>query len=329
MSEAGLIKADTLLRRFGPFTAVDGISLEVRQGEVLGLLGPNGAGKTTTIKMLTGYLPPTSGQAAICGHDVATHPIEARELLGYLPEGAPLYDDMTPLAFLRFVGQVRGLKGAALNAACTRAAEAVHIGPVLHQPIETLSKGYRRRVGLAQAILHDPKVLILDEPTDGLDPNQKFEVRRLIESMAPDKAIIISTHILEEVEALCSRAVIIDSGRIVADGTPADLKKRSRRHGAVSVEVDRTTGDAAAAVLNKLDGISLVERRDDRDFSHLLLYPAGPQSVLEPARTALDGSGIVFRQISLEPGRLEDVFRSLTHTDPATDSARTEEETLA
>ncbi len=324
-----MIKADALLRRFGSFTAVNGISFEVRRGEVLGLLGPNGAGKTTSIKMLTGYLPPTSGQAFICGHDVALNPEKAREVLGYLPEGAPLYEDMTPLAFLRFVGRVRGIRADALESACARAASAVHIGPVLHQPIETLSKGYRRRVGLAQAILHDPKVLILDEPTDGLDPNQKFEVRRLIEDMAPDKAIIISTHILEEVEALCSRVIIIDAGRIVADGTPAELKRRSRSHGTVSIELLQDKGDTAVTVLEKMEGVTQIERHDNADYSNLVLYPVQGMALLDPVRAALDDAGIAVRQISLEAGRLEEVFRTLTHTDPATDSVRAEEEALS
>ncbi len=328
-----MIRADALLRQFGSFTAVNNISFEVRRGEILGLLGPNGAGKTTSIKMLTGYLPPTSGRAFICGHDVALNPEKAREALGYLPEGAPLYEDMTPLAFLRFIGRARGIDEGDLDAACVRVASAVHIAPVLHQPIETLSKGYRRRVALAQAILHDPQVLILDEPTDGLDPNQKFEVRRLIEDMAPDKAIIISTHILEEVEAMCSRVIIIDAGRIVADGTPAELKKRSRSYGAVTVELPQDKGDAASARLSALEAVARLERHDDAGFSRLVLYPAHNQPqetvLLDPVRATLDEAGIPIRQINLETGRLEDVFHALTHTDSATDSVRAKEETLS
>lgn len=323
-----MIKTHALLRRFGSFTAVDGISLEVRRGEVLGLLGPNGAGKTTSMKMLTGFLPPTSGSARICGHDIVTQPEKARRHLGYLPEGAPLYEDMTPLSFLRFVGETRGIKGEALDKACRHAVDAVHIAPVLHQPIETLSKGYRRRVGLAQAILHDPDVLILDEPTDGLDPNQKYEVRRLIERMSPDKAIIISTHILEEVDALCSRVVIIDKGRIVADGTPAELRARSRYHGAVSIEVARNQADNAAQMLTGLDGLDSLERSNDDGLSRLILFPEKEANLLDTARASLGAAGITIRQMTLESGRLDDVFRSLTHSDAATDAVRAEEEAL-
>ena len=216
-----MILVETLVKRFGAFAAVDGIGFAVERGTVLGFLGPNGAGKSTTMKMITGFLPPTSGSVRVCGHDVQAAPLEAKRRIGYLPEGAPTYPDMTPLAFLEFVARVRGLRGrAAIGRAVGRAVERTDLGAVLHQPIDTLSKGYRRRVGLAQAILHDPDVLILDEPTDGLDPNQKHEVRRLIRAMAADKAIILSTHILEEVEAVCTRALIIGRGRVLAEGTP-------------------------------------------------------------------------------------------------------------
>jgi len=218
-----MILIDSLVKRFGAFAAVDGISFAVERGTVLGFLGPNGAGKSTTMKMITGFLPPTAGRVRVCGHDVQAEPLAAKRRIGYLPEGAPTYPDMTPLAFLEFVARVRGLKG---RAAIDRAVERTDLGAVLHQPIDTLSKGYRRRVGLAQAILHDPDVLILDEPTDGLDPNQKHEVRRLIRAMAADKAIILSTHILEEVEAVCTRALIIGRGKVLAEGVPDGLNWR-------------------------------------------------------------------------------------------------------
>ncbi|WP_199229499.1 ATP-binding cassette domain-containing protein [Azospirillum sp. TSO22-1] len=212
-----MILIENLVKRFGAFAAVDGIGFAVERGTVLGFLGPNGAGKSTTMKMITGFLPPTSGRVRVCGHDVQAEPLAVKRRIGYLPEGAPTYPDMTPLAFLEFVARVRGLKG---RAAIDRAVGRTDLGAVLHQPIDTLSKGYRRRVGLAQAILHDPDVLILDEPTDGLDPNQKHEVRRLIRAMAADKAIILSTHILEEVEAVCTRALIIGRGKVLAEGAP-------------------------------------------------------------------------------------------------------------
>ena len=221
-----MIEIEGLVRRFGGLTAVGGISLRVAKGEVLGFLGPNGAGKSTTMKMITGFLAPTSGTARICGHDVEKESMAAKRKLGYLPEGAPAYTDMTPGAFLDFIADIRGLSGATKAARIAAVVKQVHLEQVLHQPIETLSKGFKRRVGLAQAILHDPEVLVLDEPTDGLDPNQKFEVRGLIRSMAKDKAIVLSTHILEEVEAVCTRAIIIAKGRVLFDGTPESLAAR-------------------------------------------------------------------------------------------------------
>jgi ABC-2 type transport system ATP-binding protein len=218
-----MLEIQNLSKHFGPLKAVDGISLQVRRGEVLGFLGPNGAGKSTTMKMATGFLTPTGGTARICGHDIQENPIEAKKAFGYLPEGAPAYPDMTPAGFLEFIAGIRGLAGDKRQARIAEVVKLVHIEGVLHQRIETLSKGFKRRVGLAQAILHDPEVLILDEPTDGLDPNQKHEVRALIQNMARSKAIVLSTHILEEVEAVCTRAIIIAKGRILFDGTPADL----------------------------------------------------------------------------------------------------------
>jgi ABC-2 type transport system ATP-binding protein len=221
-----MIEIENLQKRFGAITAVDGVSFQVERGTVLGFLGPNGAGKSTTMKMLTGFLPPSGGTARIGGHDIQTDSLAAKKLVGYLPEGAPLYPDMTPEAFLMFIAEVRGLSGAAARARVAEVAEKVSLQKVMRQPIETLSKGFKRRVGLAQAILHDPQVLVLDEPTDGLDPNQKNEVRSLIKSMAAEKAVILSTHILEEVEAICTRVIIISQGRVVVDETPAQLQAR-------------------------------------------------------------------------------------------------------
>jgi ABC-2 type transport system ATP-binding protein len=221
-----MIEIKTLTKDFGPLRAVDGITFSVKRGEVLGFLGPNGAGKSTTMKMLTGFLAPTSGSASIGGHDIENEPLAAKRKLGYLPEGAPAYGDMTPASFLDFVADIRGLAGDAKRTRIEQVVKLVHLQAVLHQSIDTLSKGFKRRVGLAQAILHDPDALVLDEPTDGLDPNQKHEVRTLIRSMAPNKAIVLSTHILEEVEAVCTRAIIIDRGRIMFDGTPQELLSR-------------------------------------------------------------------------------------------------------
>jgi len=239
-----MIIIEDLVRRFGNFTAVGGISLRVGKGEVLGFLGPNGAGKSTTMKMITGFLAPSEGRISVCGHDVVEQQLEAQAAIGYLPEGAPAYPDMTPLQFLAFIARVRGLEGDAATRAIDAAVARTGLQSVLEQRIETLSKGFKRRVGLAQAILHDPPVLIMDEPTDGLDPNQKHAVRNLIRSMSADKAIIISTHILEEVEAVCTRAIIIDKGRIVADGTPAELLARAPSRRLDEVFRTLTTPDA-------------------------------------------------------------------------------------
>ncbi len=224
-TSAPLIEIEGLTKRFGAFTAVDQVSFTVARGEVLGFLGPNGAGKSTTMRMLAGFMNPTAGTARICGHDVQTDSVAARRTLGFLPEGAPTYPEMTVEAFLAFVAAIRGYGGREAERRIARAIELTTLAGVRMQPVETLSKGFKRRVGLAQALLHDPPVLVLDEPTDGLDPNQKHEVRALIQQMAPEKAIVISTHILEEVGAVCSRAIVIANGRIVADATPAELEK--------------------------------------------------------------------------------------------------------
>src|SRR2546425_12283493 len=252
-----MIKVHNLAKVFGAKHAVDGVSFTVERGEVLGFLGPNGAGKSTTMRMITGFIPPTEGTATVGGFDIVEHPIPARRLIGYLPENAPAYTDMTVYGFLNFAAEIRGLRGEAKKKAVDRVVETCFLESVLHQSVETLSKGYRHRTCFAQAIIHDPEVLILDEPTDGLDPNQKHEVRTLIRKMGRTKAIIFSTHILEEVEAACSRAIIIDRGRIVANGTPDELKQRSEHAGAVTLRL--LDGDSAL-VAQKLNQISTVER---------------------------------------------------------------------
>jgi ABC-2 type transport system ATP-binding protein len=218
-----MIRIENLVKTFGAKRAVDGISFSVERGEVLGFLGPNGAGKSTTMRMITGFMPPTSGRVTIGGHDVADSPLEAKRLIGYLPENAAAYPDMTVRGFLEFAAEMRGLKGAARKKAVGRVVELCFLGAVLRQSIDTLSKGYKHRTCLAQALIHDPEVLIMDEPTDGLDPNQKHEVRNLIREIGRSKAIVFSTHILEEVDAACTRAIIIDRGRVVASGTPDEL----------------------------------------------------------------------------------------------------------
>jgi ABC-2 type transport system ATP-binding protein len=222
-----MIEIRHITRKFEHFTAVDDLTFQVAEGEVLGFLGPNGAGKSTTMKIITGFLAPSAGQVIIDGHDIAEDPMAAKALIGYLPEGAPSYPDMTVLDFLEFIAEIRGFSGQAKTQRVEQVINDVDLGSVCEQTIDTLSKGFKRRVGLAQAILHDPKVLILDEPTDGLDPNQKHHVRRLIRNLAKDKIVIVSTHILEEVSAVCTRAIIIANGRIVADGTPKELEERA------------------------------------------------------------------------------------------------------
>ncbi len=303
-----MIEARSLCKRYGQMTAVDGIDFQVEPGQVLGFLGPNGAGKSTTMKMLAGFLTPTSGSASVCGHDVQDDPIAAKRKLGYLPEGAPSYGEMTPLQFLNFVADVRGLVGALRKARIDDVVGRLQLSAVLAQPIDTLSKGFKRRVGLAQAVLHDPQALVLDEPTDGLDPNQKHEVRALIQSMARDKIIIISTHILEEVQAVCSRAVIIARGRLLADATPEQLEARSRFHRAVSL----TTPNAAAlrADLLRLPGVAGVEI--DAQDGRLTAFPKPNASIFEAVAGFLREQKIDFSELQLERGRLDEVFRQIT-----------------
>jgi ABC-2 type transport system ATP-binding protein len=308
-----LIEAVGLHKRFGDIKAVDGISLKVAKGEVLGFLGPNGAGKSTTMKMITGFLEPDAGLASVCGIDVFKEPKNAKEKFGYVPEGAPSYGEMTTRAFLSFIAEIRGYRGAAIASRVANAVERAGLGPVLDQVIDTLSKGYKRRVGLAQAILHDPPVLIMDEPTDGLDPNQKHHVRNLITDMAADKAIIISTHILEEVEAVCSRAVVINKGVIVADGTADDLLQRMHYHGAVSLKVVADRADAAIRALTNAAAIASVETLG-KPNGHLLLRAIPHQKTMTAAEVAavLRAQNIPVDELYVERGRLDDVFRKIT-----------------
>ena len=301
-----MIEVDRLVKRFGPLTAVDGVTFTVARGEVLGFLGPNGAGKSTTMKMITGFLTPSEGQVRVAGHDVAADPIAAKSQIGYLPEGAPAYPDMTPRNFLDFIADVRGLTGQQRRDRLDFVIRNVHLERVMEQPIETLSKGFKRRVGLAQAILHDPPVLVLDEPTDGLDPNQKHEVRTLITDMAKDKAIIISTHILEEVEAVCTRAMIIARGRILADGTPLDLERRSPMYNAVLIN---TAAEDAAEALARLDPVSHVQKLGGTRYR---VYPVDGQPLLAPVAEYANAQGWPVSQLSVETPKLDDVFRQIT-----------------
>jgi len=309
-----MIKIEGLTKTYGQHTVVDNLSFKCSSGEVLGFLGPNGAGKSTTMKMITGFVTPTSGRISVCDFDVAGQSVEVRRRLGYLPEGAPCYPEMTPATFLKFIADIRELSDAERKSRLDEVISRLHLGPVLNQSIETLSKGFKRRVGLAQAILHDPEVLILDEPTDGLDPNQKHEVRELIRSMAMDKLIVISTHILEEVEAVCSRAIIIADGAILADDTPQALAATSRHHNAVRIVLDDDSNfDEVESAIGEITSVAATE--SDRERKTLVaLAKTGDDN----HATWRDVSELVaarqwdISSLQLEAGRLDEVFRQIT-----------------
>jgi len=316
-----MIKVENLVKAFGAKRAVNGISFTVERGEVLGFLGPNGAGKSTTMRVLTGFLPPTSGRVTVGGFDVTENPVAAKRLIGYLPESAPAYTDMTVWGFLNFIAEIRGLRGDDKKKAVHRALEMCFLESVVHQSIETLSKGFRHRTCFAQSILHDPEILVLDEPTDGLDPNQKHEVRTIIREMGKKKAIIFSTHILEEVDAVCSRAIIIDRGQIVANGTPAELRQKSAAAGAVLLRVQ---GAASATVVSTLAQLPLTAKAvtlaESNGTASVRVLPksgtahgALTAAVAEAARQ----SGWKVEELHTEEGRLDEVFRSITLPDTA------------
>jgi ABC-2 type transport system ATP-binding protein len=314
-----VIRVEHLSKSFGLKLAVNDVSFAVERGEVLGFLGPNGAGKSTTMRMVTGFIPPTSGKISVGGYDVLEQPIPAKRLVGYLPENAPGYADMTVQGFLRFTAELRGLYGAARKRAVDRAVELCFLGNVIYQSIDTLSKGYKHRTCLAQSLIHDPPILIMDEPTDGLDPNQKHEVRNLIKRMGEDKAIVFSTHILEEVEAVCSRVIIIDRGKIVANGTPEELKARSETAGAVHLRLKDVPAGAAREGLAAVRGASRTEVLAERDGTvELRVYPdkTGERGSLtrEVAQLAEQQRWHV-AEIHTEEGRLDEVFRSITLPD--------------
>ena len=311
-----LVETDLLVKKFGSILAVNSISLKVKKGEVLGFLGPNGAGKSTTMKMITGFLEPDAGSVRVCGIDMLTNPKEAKARIGYLPEGAPLYSDMAPRDFLNFVAEIHGLYGAERKTKVDEAIEKTGLNTVAVQTIETLSKGYKRRVGLAQAILHNPDVLILDEPTDGLDPNQKHHVRELIKDMAEEKAIIVSTHILEEVEAVCSRAVVINKGQVVADGTADDLQKRAPYHNAVAIKVRSDQADSIRANLGKLASIDKIETVGKPNGSiQFRAIPKKDALIASDIAAMVKDQSLSVEEIFVERGRLEDVFRQITKSD--------------
>ncbi|MGN2251026.1 ABC transporter ATP-binding protein [Frateuria edaphi] len=303
-----MIEADRLTRCYGRLIAVDALSIRAEPGQVLGLLGPNGAGKSTAMRMIAGFLTPTAGTARVCGHDVQREPLKAKRALGYLPEGAPSYGEMTVREFLTFILRVRALRAEAGFRRFDEVVTHLQLEDVLEQCIDTLSKGLRRRVGLAQAILHDPPVLMLDEPTDGLDPNQKHAVRRLIDSMARERTILISTHLLEEVHALCNRVVIIARGKLLADATPAELEARSRYHGAVSFSAPGS--GVSQEMLGRLPQVAAIEV-DPLD-GRITVFPKPGARILEPVEDLLRQQGLEVSEIQLERGRLDEVFRQIT-----------------
>ena len=309
-----MLEIENLTKRYGQHTVVDDLSFRCAAGEVLGFLGPNGAGKSTTMKMVTGFVPPSAGRVSVCGLDIDQASLEARRCIGYLPEGAPCYPEMTPSSFLEFIADIRGLTPAERKTRLDSVIEALHLGPVLNQSIDTLSKGFKRRVGLAQAILHDPKVLILDEPTDGLDPNQKHEVRELIRSMAANKLIVLSTHILEEVEAVCTRAIIIANGSILADDTPEQLARRSRSHNAVRLCVGANESfDQVQAALVQLVSVDSVEvDRGSRTITALARTETRDGETWQEVFDLISRQNWDITGLQLEVGQLDQVFREIT-----------------
>ena len=308
-----MIRIENLVKTFGPKRAVDGVSFNVERGEVLGFLGPNGAGKSTTMRMVTGFMPPTAGRVTIGGHDVAESPLEAKRLIGYLPENAAAYPDMTVKGFLEFTAELRGLNGNQRKKAVERVVELCFLQQVFRQSIDTLSKGYKHRTCLAQALVHDPEVLIMDEPTDGLDPNQKHEVRNLIRNLGKSKAIVFSTHILEEVDAACTRAIIIDRGRIVANGTPEELRNMSDLAGAVTLSAHGATAEKLGALgrVEDLGGAFRVYPRDKAQGPELA------RSVVE----LVNREGWKVEGMYSEAGQLDEVFRRITLPDTVKDAA--------
>ena len=309
-----MIVVDALSKQFGQFQAVDEISFEVQRGEVVGFLGPNGAGKSTTMKMLTCYLPPTSGNAEVNGFSINSQRLQVQEQIGYLPESAPSYNEMQVEEFLSFIGEVRGYTGSELRRRVGRVLELTSLQEARKQIIDTLSKGFRQRTCLAQALIHDPPVLILDEPTDGLDPNQKHEVRELIRRMSEERTILVSTHILEEVEAVCTRALIISEGRLVGLGTPDELLSQSIYRNAITLSVSGVNAETLLEELNGLEQVYSVERLEDMPNGAITVrvFPKDRESISSELEKFLKQKKMSIEQFFVERGRLDEVFRKLT-----------------
>ena len=309
-----MIVVDALSKQFGQLQAVDEISFEVQRGEVVGFLGPNGAGKSTTMKMLTCYLPPTSGNAEVNGFSINSQRLQVQEQIGYLPESAPSYNEMQVEEFLSFIGEVRGYTGSELRRRVGRVLELTSLQEARKQIIDTLSKGFRQRTCLAQALIHDPPVLILDEPTDGLDPNQKHEVRELIRRMSEERTILVSTHILEEVEAVCTRALIISEGRLVGLGTPDELLSQSIYRNAITLSVSGVNAETLLEDLNGLEQVYSVERLEDMPNGAITVrvFPKDRESISSELEKFLKKKKMSIEQFFVERGRLDEVFRKLT-----------------
>ena len=309
-----MIRVNSLSKKFNNLLAVDQVSFEVKQGEILGFLGPNGAGKTTTMKMLTCFIPPSSGTAEICGYSILDNPLQVRNQIGYLPESAPSYEEMLVGEFLKFIAEIRGYSGMELKRRVSIVIEKTSLSEVENQMIDTLSKGFRQRTCLAQALLHDPPVLILDEPTDGLDPNQKHEVRSLIKDMSEERTILISTHILEEVDAVCTSAMIIANGRVVGYGTPDELLSQSLYRNSVTVSLKNENPRKLLDDFNQLDFVYSVEhvQDDQEDLVTMRLYPKNKQSISRKLEEYLFNKKVQLEQFTVERGRLDEVFRQLT-----------------
>ena len=309
-----MIVVDALSKQFGQFQAVDEISFEVQRGEVVGFLGPNGAGKSTTMKMLTCYLPPTSGNAEVNGFSINSQRLQVQEQIGYLPESAPSYNEMQVEEFLSFIGEVRGYTGSELRRRVGRVLELTSLQEARKQIIDTLSKGFRQRTCLAQALIHDPPVLILDEPTDGLDPNQKHEVRELIRRMSEERTILVSTHILEEVEAVCTRALIISEGRLVGLGTPDELLSQSIYRNAITLSVSGVNAETLLEDLNGLEQVYSVERLEYMPNGAITVrvFPKDRESISSELEKFLKKKKMSIEQFFVERGRLDEVFRKLT-----------------
>ena len=312
-----MIRVNSLSKKFNNLLAVDQVSFEVKQGEILGFLGPNGAGKTTTMKMLTCFIPPSSGTAEVCGYSILDNPLQVRSQIGYLPESAPSYEEMLVGEFLKFIAEIRGYSGMELKRRVSIVIEKTSLSEVENQMIDTLSKGFRQRTCLAQALLHDPPVLILDEPTDGLDPNQKHEVRSLIKDMSEERTILISTHLLEEVDAVCTSAMIIANGRVVGYGTPDELLSQSLYRNSVTVSLKNENPRKLLDDFNQLDFVYSVEHvQDDREnLVTMRLYPKNKQSISRKLEEYLFNKNVQLEQFTVERGRLDEVFRQLTTED--------------